>query len=247
MFGARHLVASVAGGRSVASWQLARNAAVVAAAAQHIVHSRGAAALAVGGRATPSSHTPQRRQPACTYSTSRDTPPPTTPVGVDVAGEEAADLFNTATDLLSQGIETTAAIKMFLQALELKPEPSTYFNLAHAYLAANDAPKAMEALQASLVLDPAQSDALANLGTMLLKEGRFLEAAETLEKAIALDENDWTLRHMGGIAYEQAEELHLALAAYEKAKELKPELPDELIQNCKTKIKAKQALQEAIK
>jgi Flp pilus assembly protein TadD len=136
---------------------------------------------------------------------------------------------------------------MFLRAIDLKPEPSTYFNLAHAYLAADDTPKAMQALEDSLALDPAQSDALANLGTMYLKEARFTEAAATLEKAIAVDGNDWQLRHMLGIAYEQAGELHKALAAYEKAKELQPQLPDELIKNCETKIKAAQALEEAIK
>ena len=166
-----------------------------------------------------------------------------TPSGVDEDAEEAADLFNTATDLLQQGIETEAAIAMFHRSNTLFPQASTFFNLAHAYIAAGDTDKAIGALQSSLDLDDSQSDVLVNLGTAYLTEQRFAEAIPVLEKALAIDASDWTTHHAIGVAYEKQSELENALNSYKKAKELQPALPEDIIRNCVAKLAAAKAAQ----
>eukprot|EP00729_Bicosta_minor_P006777 gene6777-7687_t len=122
-----------------------------------------------------------------------------TPSGVNTDAEEAADLFNTATDLLQQGIETDAAIAMFHRSNALYPQASTFFNLSHAYIAAGETDKAIGALQSSLDLNDKQSDVLVNLGTAYITEQRFAEAIPVLEKALALDASDWTTHHAIGV------------------------------------------------
>jgi eukaryotic-like serine/threonine-protein kinase len=82
------------------------------------------------------------------------------------------------------------AIVQFLRVTQMTPDsPIAYSNLGAAYMGVDDA-AAVAAFQKSLQLDPTYA-AYANLGFLYSNQGRYAEAAETLKKALDLNNQDW--------------------------------------------------------
>jgi tetratricopeptide (TPR) repeat protein len=66
----------------------------------------------------------------------------------------------------------------------------TYSMLGAIYLLQNENEKAINALNEAIRLDPNNISAYVNRGEVLLKEGKLIEAAEDLKKAIELDKDE---------------------------------------------------------
>ena len=122
--------------------------------------------------------------------------------------------------LASQGRYDEAA-KAFEQALTLAPDNArVYSNLAGVRLRQERPAEAETALRRSLELHPTAS-ALGNLGALQFSQGRWADAARTLERATTLSPLDYRLWHGLGAAYYWAPgERARAADAYRRASDL---------------------------
>src|SRR4029077_11913950 len=86
------------------------------------------------------------------------------------------------------------AIATFRRVTQMTPDnPIAYSNLGAAYMDLQDPESqaaAVAAFQKSLQLSPTYA-AYSNLGFLYLNQGRYVESAEALRKALELNDQDW--------------------------------------------------------
>ena len=110
------------------------------------------------------------------------------------------------------------SLPRFEKVVELTPDNTRgWNNLGAAYLQLGELAKAKEMFDRSTSITP-NSDALGNLGYLAYFEGRYAEAAQAYEKAVALSPNDHLLWLSMGDSYRLTEGGEKrSLAAYERA------------------------------
>ena len=110
------------------------------------------------------------------------------------------------------------AAEQFSQVTQLVPDHRFgYSNLGGAYLLDGRYSEAIRVLQHSTTLRPTR-EALSNLGTAYFYLRRFSEAATAYEKAIGLNEKDWTIwGNLGDARYWEPVNRARAEEAYRKA------------------------------
>jgi eukaryotic-like serine/threonine-protein kinase len=113
------------------------------------------------------------------------------------------------------------AIAQFQHAVELDSKnPVAYYDLSIAHRQSGDLEQARKDLDQSLKLDPTAKN-YAALGSLLLFQGQFEQAAEMERKAIELDPNNYEVYEDLGAAYSwSGSNRDKALQAYRKAIEL---------------------------
>lgn len=101
--------------------------------------------------------------------------------------EEAVALFNKGQDAHEKG-DLTAALDSYEKALKLIPEfPEAELQRGNAYQALGKLDDAERAFRRATELRENWSLALANLGSVLVRKGRFAEAEKSLTQAIEID------------------------------------------------------------
>lgn len=130
-------------------------------------------------------------------------------------------------------LEDAAALAAFQRAVELAPDdPIAQYRLGAAYLDADQPKAAVEHLELSYRLNPADQSTLNALQAALRRQGRTREADEIKSKLATLlrsrDENNQKAQsavnfNNEGVQLEKAGELHEALNKYRAAVELAPQ------------------------
>ncbi|RMD65874.1 glycosyltransferase [Candidatus Pacearchaeota archaeon] len=124
--------------------------------------------------------------------------------------------------------EVERALELFARATELNPNDfKSWFMLGSAYLLsnANDAlDKAIEALNASLKINPNYNATYTNIGIAYAKQGKTKRAIEFFKKSISLNNKDANAYKNLGICYQSIGERGKAREAFERALELNPSL-----------------------
>jgi len=103
-----------------------------------------------------------------------------------------------------------------------------YSDLANIYKEEGDLAKAKEVLQTGIEKYPNEASILFAKINILLEENRYEEVIQSLEEAIKLAPENYTLYFVQGQSFEQMKQLDKAQAAYEKALEIKPDYSDAL-------------------
>ena len=146
---------------------------------------------------------------------------------VEADDEAVVALHNLGRVLVLLG-DTEAARARFMRVLELNADPGasalSHIALADLLLAADDAPNAVEHLDAAVNLAPELPEAHYNRGIALHRSGRFEEAVEAYTAALALRPNDPAARNNLGIALFELGRMDEAIVEYTQALELDPGL-----------------------
>jgi len=109
------------------------------------------------------------------------------------------------------------AVKMFGRVIEITPESFRgYANLGAAYLYEAKYAQAIKPLEQSLAIHPT-ADTYSNLGTAYYYQHRFSEASQVYEKAVQLNDKDYTNWGNLGEAYYLNNERAKASDAFRKA------------------------------
>jgi len=103
-----------------------------------------------------------------------------------------------------------------------------YSDLANIYKDEKDLAKAKEVLQKGIERFPNEASILFAKINILLEENKYEEVIQSLEEAIKLAPENYTLYFVQGQSFEQMKQLDKAQAAYEKALEIKPDYTDAL-------------------
>jgi tetratricopeptide (TPR) repeat protein len=102
------------------------------------------------------------------------------------AGGENAEVLNNLGNALAATDRHAEAIPCFERALTVRPLfPACRHNLAISLLAADRPQAALAAIDAALSAEPERTEFLVTRGEILMREGRYEEARENLERAIA--------------------------------------------------------------
>lgn len=108
----------------------------------------------------------------------------------DEAGDadDAVTIFNEGQEAHEKG-DLRGAIKLYEKALEIVPEfPEAELQKGSAYFSLGDLDQAEKSFRRASELRENWTLALANLGSVLVRENQFAEAEKVLEKAIQLDD-----------------------------------------------------------
>ncbi len=104
------------------------------------------------------------------------------------SGGEKTQTLNNLGNALAATDRHSEAIPCFEQALALRPAyPECQHNLAVSLLAIDRSKAALAAIDHALVGEPGRGEFLITRGEILIREGRYDEARENLESAIAQD------------------------------------------------------------
>ncbi|NOR16000.1 MAG: tetratricopeptide repeat protein [Candidatus Aminicenantes bacterium] len=110
------------------------------------------------------------------------------------------------------------AAAVYATLIDLSPEDAkVYFNtMIRMYDEAQMPDKAVEIARRQVEMEPENSEAVYNVGAMLLKQKNFTEAATAFEKAIELDPNfEYAYLNLG-FCYSQVKDYNQAIATFEK-------------------------------
>jgi len=110
------------------------------------------------------------------------------------------------------------AAAVFMKLIELTPDDAkVYFNtMIRMYDEAKMPDKAVEIARKQVENDPENSEAVYNVGAMLMKQKNFTEAAAAFENAIELDPNfEYAYLNLG-YCYSQVKDYNGAIATFEK-------------------------------
>ncbi|KAJ8601045.1 hypothetical protein CTAYLR_004493 [Chrysophaeum taylorii] len=142
--------------------------------------------------------------------------------------EEAGRLFDEGCELSSAG-EFGRAIACFEASCKLAPDALTLCNLGVSYERTGQVESAINCYSRASRLEPWDPVPRVNLGDALVRESRFVEAANAYvdalraaEKGEFLDE-PWTTLNNLGVAYERTGDPVKAEACYKKALEVRPD------------------------
>jgi Flp pilus assembly protein TadD len=136
-------------------------------------------------------------------------------------------LYNLANVYSGQG-QTDQAIALYKELIDAKPDMNkvvamAFNNLGNAYIAKDDRPKAREAFEEALRIDPGFALAYNNLGNVLAETGRRAESLPAYQKAIELDPDYADAYFNLGVALWEAGELNEAEEAAARSLRINPE------------------------
>lgn len=127
-------------------------------------------------------------------------------------------------------LDYTNALKDFNQALKLRPnDVSTLVNLCAAYLNNKNYQACITTSLTLLKVAPQRWEGHFYQGTAFVNQGKFKQGAESLEKAIALNQNDPYIWFNAGIAQQQIGNKEKAKNYILKAKSLNYPVTDALL------------------
>jgi len=136
---------------------------------------------------------------------------------------EGSYLAGKTSSLLNEPGMATIYLEKYIK---LKPDDlESYILLGKAYYRLGNNSEAYKNFARAALLNPSHPDALYGLGLCHLKERRFKEAAEFLEKAIANGVNSREIFFELATAYEEIQDYHRAADNYEKYVKSGPDNP----------------------
>jgi tetratricopeptide (TPR) repeat protein len=121
--------------------------------------------------------------------------------------------------------QPTAAAEIYRALLAEQESPELHAYLADLYESTGQTAAAVAELRAALALDPQNQLTLLALGNLLVSLGDHAEAAEVLERYVALADNA-TIRTMLAHLYEGLGQPGVAAAHLQRAARLEPDNPD---------------------
>jgi tetratricopeptide (TPR) repeat protein len=114
--------------------------------------------------------------------------------------------------LLVQADKASFAVKHFVKAAEISPNPALYENIAQCYLKAGELDQAIKALEKSIELNDQRAQPLSWLALLYLKQDQFGRAQSLATKALSLRQYNRLANYvMGKIAY-LAKDLNTAVS-----------------------------------
>jgi len=170
-------------------------------------------ALAVSGCASSGSAKPQpergRAEQAAGGPTGADVPP------------EALTMYEQAVAVMASGDLLDAELRFKEFLLQYPAYPGAYVNLAIIHVNNNNHDAAREAVDAALAIDPDYAPALNQLGMLLRRNGKFLEAEAAYMKAVTASP-DYALAHynLGVLNELYLQRLDSALHHFERYQEI---------------------------
>jgi protein O-GlcNAc transferase len=116
-----------------------------------------------------------------------------------------------------------AAIKLYQQTLELKPEyAEIYYNLGNVFLRQGKLDAAKESYQQALKLKPNYAQAHHNLGNVLQQQGNLDAAIASYQQALKVQPNYAQAHHHLGDVFLKQNKLNAAADSYQQALKLQP-------------------------
>ncbi len=120
---------------------------------------------------------------------------------------------------------TVEAVRLGEQATEIAPENArTWAVLGMAYDWNEDVPQAIDACRRAIELDPTYAEAYAYLAEAYADAGRWYEANDAAQTALRLDDRSVDAHRNYGYVLEGQGNYWMAVAEYEKALEIHPNL-----------------------
>lgn len=115
------------------------------------------------------------------------------------------------------------AVALIQEAIARRPAATYWYNLAHAYLASKNLPRAEEALQRTIAMEPGHAEALFHLGSLRSQAGDLTAAVGYYRQAIEY-RPDFVDAHVNlGLLLDRTGETDSALSQLEQARRLRPE------------------------
>ncbi len=120
---------------------------------------------------------------------------------------------------------TVEAVRLGRQAAEMVPENArAWAALGMAYDWNGDVPEAIDACKKAIELDPTSAEAYSYLAEAYADAGRWFEATDAAQTALRLDDQNVDVRRNYGYVLERQGNYWMAVAEYEKALEIHPNL-----------------------
>ena len=134
---------------------------------------------------------------------------------------EALTMYEQATAVMASGDLLDAELRFKEFELQYPGYPGTYVNLAIIHISNDNDEDARAAVDAALALDPEHAPALNQLGVLLRRNGKFLEAEAAYMKAVTA-RPDYALAHynLGVLNELYLQRLDSALQHFERYQEL---------------------------
>lgn len=137
------------------------------------------------------------------------------------------DLYLAAAQVVQKSNLDSGIAKLAAAIDKYQPkQPEFSFELAQAYLARQRRDLAIRYFRRALELNPDFGPAIRSLGAVLMQEGQWEQALETLERAARTDPTDATTRHELGRIYQHYRRAGDAVASIREAIRLQPVFPD---------------------
>jgi Flp pilus assembly protein TadD len=136
--------------------------------------------------------------------------------GTILGGAPFANASDTKSDTQS-GAETAA-----VKAASLSQSVESGIRDAQAKRAAHDLTGAVRILSQLMLINADDGRVVTEYGKVLVQQGRTREALDFLNRAVQLNQNDWTTYSALGVAYDGSGDYVSAKGAYDRALQLKP-------------------------
>ncbi|MCD8535388.1 MAG: FG-GAP-like repeat-containing protein [Verrucomicrobia bacterium] len=132
------------------------------------------------------------------------------------SGDQASALVQKGRNLYQSGKPLEAAA-IFLEASALSPtDPGLKLNIANAWLAAGDLPKARASIESTLELDPGSAAAHYLLGLVHMKEQNPWEALKAFQTSELIEPNSSDFSRLNNLTF-QIGRAHMALQQWDQA------------------------------
>ena len=118
--------------------------------------------------------------------------------------------------------ETDAAIEHLQKAIQLKPDPLSWNNLAAAKVQKGLQAEAEKIYRDVLVMDPKSTDAHYGIGNLYQKQNKFQDAIQQYKKTLEIDPTYFNAYNNLGVVYIFLEDWKHAAEILEKSTKLKP-------------------------
>lgn len=139
-----------------------------------------------------------------------------------------------STQMIQEGLnylileQNKKAEELFIKAKSIDPYSAQAYNfLGLLYLQEGYNEKAEDMLTQAIAIEPMYPEALRNLGKLYLKQDRFAEASNFLKKTLSIDEKQPYTWYLLGMAQYFSGHTQEAIASYETAFAMEPNLPTE--------------------
>lgn len=119
----------------------------------------------------------------------------------------------------------------------LTPRVSGWYNLAVTQIRMELWTDAISGFRQAINLDPEFFDAYLNLGNIYAQRGSWKEASKSYASALKLDDSDWHLYHNYAVCEEHTGNIAHAVALYQRALDLNPQLDQSLLRNAQLKLR----------
>jgi len=163
-------------------------------------------------------------------------PPPPSPAAEAAIPETARQAFVAASQAHQKG-EQTAALRLYLHALELFPQfPDAYNNIGVILRAQEKLPAAAACFRRALAIRPGSASMLSNLGNVLWQMLRFEEAAASFRQAVEVEPTRPETLHNLGLLLHSMGEYEGAADCFTKSLAAKPNVVDVLWDRSLTRL-----------